>query len=102
MEGSGTSYNTIIDNFIGSNESGTISTAYNSGIVLLEGANRNIIGPENVIAKNKKYGIYIHSDGAIANTITRNSIYGNSRQAILLEAGANADENAGNTEKNTV
>ena len=91
MEGSGTSYNSITGNYIGCNKSGVISTAYNSGVVLLNGAHHNTIGPENVIAKNKKHGIYIHSNVAIANTITRNSIFGNSRKAILLEAGANSN-----------
>ncbi|MBN2000705.1 T9SS type A sorting domain-containing protein [candidate division KSB1 bacterium] len=90
-EGAGTSYNTITGNYIGSNKSGSIFSAHNSGILLLNGAHHNTIGPDNVIAKNKKHGIHIRSNGAIANTITRNSIYGNAQKAILLEAGANAD-----------
>ncbi|MBN1996568.1 T9SS type A sorting domain-containing protein [candidate division KSB1 bacterium] len=91
MFGSGTSYNTITGNYIGCNPSASISTAFNSGVILLDGAHHNTIGPANVIAKNKKYGIYIHSSDAIANTITRNSIYGNSLKAIELAAGANAN-----------
>jgi hypothetical protein len=90
-EGVETSYNCITGNTIGCNQSGTISTAYNSGIIIRNGAHHNTIGPANVIADNKKHGIFIHSRGALANTITQNSIYGNSSKAISLEAGANAD-----------
>ncbi len=91
LEGPGTSYNTITGNYIGCNASGSISTAFNSGLVLLNGAHHNDIGPDNICAKNTKYGILMRSNGAVANTITRNAVYGNAQKAIRLEAGANGE-----------
>ncbi len=91
MYGSGTNNNTITGNYIGCNQDVGIFTAYNSGIYLFDGAHHNTIGPDNVIAKNKIYGVHIRSRGAVANTITQNSIYDNGEKAIFLGPGANAN-----------
>jgi Right handed beta helix region len=66
--------------------------AYNgqSGVSLEDGAEGNTIGPENVIAYNGETGIMVDGPRSFRNTITRNSIHDNAATAIYLSADGNA------------
>ncbi len=88
MEYSGTSFNTVRDNYIGTNTGGTLSSQ-NSGIILLKGADYNTVGPGNVISGCRQYAVLIKDAGSVGNTITQNSIYDNAQVPIALQAGGN-------------
>ncbi|MBN2000828.1 T9SS type A sorting domain-containing protein [candidate division KSB1 bacterium] len=90
LEYTGTSFNTVSENFIGSNPGGTL-TSQNSGIIVLKGANFNTLGPNNRISGCAKYPILIKDNGTIGNTVTRNSIYNNGQPPITLLAGGNTE-----------
>lgn len=77
------SQNTMVDNIIGTDRTGTIDLGNGeNGISLFHGAQSNAIGPGNTIAYNRGRGIGIWDPGSVSNTITRNAIYGNSLGGI--------------------
>jgi hypothetical protein len=77
--------NTITGNLIGTDVSGTNSLANRgTGMFLQDGAQGNIIGPDNVIAFNSDVGIDLRSADSTGNTITRNSIHDNQPQGIRV------------------
>jgi hypothetical protein len=59
---------------------------YFGAVGLIETSSNNIIGPDNVI-KNHQRGVVILGEGAMNNTITRNSISNNQLEGILLNFG---------------
>ena len=65
--------------------------AYNgqSGLSLEDGANGNIVGPANVIAHNGENGVWIDNPRSVHNTITQNSIHDNAASAVYLSADGN-------------
>ena len=73
--------NTIIGNYIGTDITGTQSISnVRGGLLVLFGANNNVIGTDNVgegnlISGNGQYGIYLQ--GNTATPVTSNSIKGN-------------------------
>ena len=89
MDSSGTAYNVIYGNYLGTNSTGTLASEWNSGIIIGSGAHDNVIGPDNVIANNHKYGVWIRQEKSVRNTITKNMIYNNGIGQILLESGGN-------------
>lgn len=89
LDSLGTAHNTIFGNYLGTNVSGLLGSAYNSGVIIGSGAQDNTIGPNNVIANNHKYGVWIRQSGTIRNRITQNRIAKNGRQAVLLAEGGN-------------
>ncbi|NOY57928.1 MAG: hypothetical protein GXO75_03210, partial [Calditrichaeota bacterium] len=89
LDSAGTAGNLIYGNFIGTNSDGTLQSSYNSGVIIGSGAHNNRVGPDNVIAKNKKYGVWVRQDSTSGNTITQNSIHDNGWGAIFLDAGGN-------------
>jgi hypothetical protein len=82
--GEQTSFNTITGNFIGANQNGE-SMYLSSGIWIEDGANHNIIGPDNVVAYSLSSGIGIMDANTVGNTITRNSVHHNSERGTSLE-----------------
>lgn len=98
IENTDTTGNVVQGNYIGTDASGT---AFNgntfSGVVFNFGASDNTIGGTaagagNIIAGNGQHGVWVRdviSDGTSGNTITRNSIYGNTGEGIVLSDGAN-------------
>ena len=79
-------YNTVRDNLIGVGSDGqTPLPSFWKGIVISDGANRNTIGPGNVIANNSGGGIGIIRGLAPGNTILDNSIYDNQENGIALQ-----------------
>ena len=89
LDSAGTAGNLIYGNFIGTNRDGTLQSSYNSGVIIGSGAHNNRVGPDNVIAKNKKYGVWVRQDSTTGNTITQNKIYDNGWGAIFLDDGGN-------------
>ncbi len=79
-------YNTVRDNLIGVGSDGQTPLPNSwKGIVISDGANRNTIGPGNVIANNSGGGIGIIRGLAPGNTILDNSIYDNQENGIVLQ-----------------
>lgn len=66
--------------------------AYNgeSGVALQDGAHGNTIGPANVIAHNGENGVWVDNPSSRANTITRNSIHDNAASAVYLSSDGNS------------
>ncbi len=89
LDSVGTAENLIYGNFIGTNSDGTLQSNYNSGVIIGSGAHDNEVGPDNVIAKNKKYGVWIRQNGTTGNKITQNKIYDNGWGTIFLDDGGN-------------
>jgi parallel beta-helix repeat protein len=84
--------NTISDNDLGVLGDGATSLGNKTaGITIMEGANRNIIGPGNQIAFNGRTGIEILNANTVRNTISQNSIHDNSQGGIHLWDGGNIE-----------
>jgi hypothetical protein len=81
--------NTIAGNLIGTDAAGTSGLGNGKGIWIVEGANGNVIGPDNVIAHNWTTGIVVQDQGSLYNTITQNSIHDNGFRGINLREGGN-------------
>jgi len=89
--GDGTSFNTITGNLLGTDPTG-IEAWGNDGasVDVFEGASRNIIGPDNIIAYNE-CGVQIRHSNSLGNTITQNSIHDNKMGGIYLSGGGNTE-----------
>lgn len=92
----GTNGNLVRGNFIGTNASGTaaLPNAY-AGVNIHGGAQNNLIGDgtigaSNLIADNSGEGVILFDATTIKNKITRNSIFSNGGQGIVLVPDANA------------
>ncbi len=88
----GTCFNTVTGNLIGTDPTGIDAWGnYGYGVHILEGASRNIIGPDNIIAYNNIDGIGIQDSNSFGNTITQNSIHDNKEEGIYLWEGGNSE-----------
>jgi len=91
----GTSFNTITGNIVGRDASGQSDWGNTgSGVWIFEGASHNVIGPNNVIAYNKVYGIEMRGPSTLGNTITQNSIHDNARGGIYMWEGTDPELSA--------
>ena len=87
--------NEVLGNYIGTDLSGTVTFGnLGAGVVIDEGATRNIIGPANVIAYNGEAGVRAQGSDTLGNTITANSIYDNEGLGIENSEGGNAELSA--------
>jgi parallel beta-helix repeat protein len=83
--------NTISGNFIGTDPTGQINLGNGAhGVSFDFGAQKNTIGPGNVIAFNGNHGVSMNHDSSLFNTITRNTITKNEGLGISLTDGGNA------------
>ena len=90
--GTETSNNTIAGNYLGILANGATPQGNKSaGMTIMEGANRNFIGPDNHIAFNGHNGIEILNANTIGNTIAQNSIHDNGMGGIHLWDGGNTE-----------
>lgn len=92
--------NTIAANRIGTNPAGTSAVGYGNtsdGIFLGAGAQRNSIGPDNVLSGNASAGVEIFHASAVGNVVFRNRIgtdaagkvaVGNGELGVLVANGA--------------
>ena len=88
--GNTTHGNTIRDNLIGCDVTGTAALPNsNHGVEVHAGAHDNVIGPGNVVAFNGLYGVWISEAGTVGNTITQNSIHSTDWWGIRLTSGGN-------------
>lgn len=88
--GDGTSFNTITGNLIGTDPTGIEAWGNDGvGVDVFEGASRNIIGPDNIIAYNE-CGVQIRHSNSSGNTVTQNSIHDNGVLGVYLNDGGNA------------
>jgi titin len=85
-----TTGNSIVNNAIGANLTGTAELPNNLGVLVQNGATGNFIGGEgpplegNVIAYNTTFGVEVTSSTTIDNLISANSITGNGGLGISL------------------
>ena len=87
----GVSYNTVTGNIIGMDTIDENDWGNVQGIYIGEGASNNTIGPNNVVAHNKEFGIVVQYSSSLGNTITQNSIHDNEWGGIHLEEGGNTE-----------
>jgi titin len=88
LVGPGTNYNTVKGNYIGTDGTGLGALGNGShGVLAVDGANLNTIGPDNLIAFNVDDGVSVES--ALVVTITQNSIHTNGGLGIDLVGSAN-------------
>jgi hypothetical protein len=81
----GASGNTILGNLIGTDVYGMGPLPNRGpGMVLMDGAQGNVIGPDNVIAFNGDIGVDVRTEDSPHNTITGNSIHDNVNDGIHL------------------
>lgn len=70
--------NTVTGNLIGTDlEGNTWLGNLGFGIQISEGARGNTVGPENIIAYNGRYGIYIDPPAKTENVVLENQLFGN-------------------------
>jgi parallel beta-helix repeat protein len=82
--------NILSGNRVGTDPSGQAPLGnLSAGVAIHDGASRNTIGPDNIIANNHESGIIIFANSS-GNTITRNSIYNNGTLGIELYEDGNA------------
>ncbi|MBN1351359.1 T9SS type A sorting domain-containing protein [candidate division KSB1 bacterium] len=86
--------NKIAGNIIGTDITGLVALPnFGIGVQLRNGAQNNVIGPANFIRYNMGDGVVVLNDSTIGNTITRNSISGNSGMGINNVEGGNLELN---------
>ena len=91
IEGAGTDDNVVTGNYIGSDATGRAALGNDgSGVNIYHGAQRNTIGPGNLIAHNGLYGVQMYSSDTTGNMLSQNSIFANV-VGISLSAGANGN-----------
>lgn len=92
--GARTSFNTITGNLIGTDANAENAWGNDIGIRIENGASRNIIGPDNIIAYNSIYGVEIAAPNSFGNAIIQNSIHDNQGEGICLYQGSDAELDA--------
>jgi hypothetical protein len=81
------SHNTVSGNLIGTDPDGAKGLGNRTGMWIDAGAQGNVVGPGNIIARNQQAGVEVSGDTAIGNSITRNRIKDNGGPAIRLGRG---------------
>jgi CSLREA domain-containing protein len=90
IKGAGTNGNTVSQNYIGTDVTGTLDKGNSwDGVRIDDGAQDNTVGPGNLIFRNERDGVRIDGSLTISNTIPENSIYDNDWQGIVLANSAN-------------
>lgn len=85
--------NRIIANYLGVMPDGVTPLGNKTaGIILMEEAHNNLIGPDNHIAFNGRSGVEIFQAGTIGNTIIENSIHDNVMAGIAIWEGGNNNQ----------
>jgi hypothetical protein len=83
-------HNVVTGNLVGTDLSTSDDLGnQTAGVVLMENAVQNVIGPDNIIASNGICGVQVRGSTSYGNTITQNRIFDNGENEICLEAGGN-------------
>ena len=61
-----------------------------AGVALQDGARDNVVGPRNVIASNGESGVWVDGPRSFGNTITGNSIHDHAAVGIYVSGSGNA------------
>ena len=84
--------NTVTGNLVGTDASGTEGVGNSgSGVWITDGGMDNTVGPNNIIAHNRKHGIEVENSKSLRNILTQNSIHDNGFTGIYLWRGGNHD-----------
>jgi CSLREA domain-containing protein len=84
--------NRIVGNLIGTDAQGSEALGNtNDGISIAFGAQRNVIGPGNVLAFNGRDGVRVSGSDSLSNTVTANSIHNNGDRGINNVDGGNLE-----------
>ena len=117
IDNSGTMYNTVSGNYIGTDASGTIALGnYYTAVGIRDGAKYNQVGgpePEdrNVISGNEFIGVHVTGSGTVSNTVVGNYIgtdftgmaaLGNARSGVDICAGAQYNQVGGTAEERNI
>lgn len=91
IEGEGTDFNVVVRNYIGTDHTGTLDLGQfpQGGVMIVNGASDNTIGPDNVIAFNATDGVRIYGAASTGNEVTQSRIFENGSEGIFLGSGAN-------------
>lgn len=93
--GANASGNRITGNYLGIMPDGVTPIGNKTaGIIFMEEAHNNLIGPDNQIAFNGRSGVEIFQAGTIENTIFENSIHNNGTSGIAIWEGGNNKQTA--------
>jgi len=84
------SNNIVTGNLIGTDMSGTGNLGNRSSGMWIETGNKNVVGPDNIIAYNKRCGIQVDGAESLGNSLTQNSIHDNNESGICAVNGGNA------------
>lgn len=100
LEGTGTSHNTVLGNFIGTDSTGTLARGSATGVSVQNGATYNVVGGTavgagNLIAGNSGVGIEVLGSTTGGNAFLRNTIRDNGALGIdLANDGVTANDAA--------
>jgi CSLREA domain-containing protein len=92
LQDPGTTANVIRDNRIGLTATGQAGPNSGYGVFIAHSAVGNTVGPGNIITNNP-VGVWVSGDDTDRNTITHNSIYGNSNLGIDLDPSGQVNPN---------
>ncbi len=102
IAGSDTMSNTVKGNYIGTNAAGTAAVQNLFGVYVSTFAQRNNIGPDNVISGNERYGVDLHSIGVMSNTVTGNTIGADDTGQVALPNGWSGVYLSASAQRNTI
>ena len=88
------SNNIVTGNLVGTDASGTRGLGNRIYGVWIEEGMENVIGPDNIIAYNDRFGIAVEGSDSSGNTLTQNSIHDNGGAGIRLLSGGNSSLDA--------
>jgi len=86
--------NTVIENLIGVDVNHSLFMGNEaSGVVIMQGAHNNVIGPDNIIANTNSFqnAVEVYGSETIENTITQNRIFDSRWIGIDLWGGGNLE-----------
>jgi murein DD-endopeptidase MepM/ murein hydrolase activator NlpD len=82
----------VTSNYIGTDPGGLLDLGNKlHGIIIRDGAQDNVVGPDNRIAYNGRSGVRVEGAGTLRNTITLNSITDNGKYGIDNVEGGNGE-----------
>lgn len=84
--------NRVVGNRIGTAADGRAALPNTfDGLSIAFGAQKNVVGPGNVVAFNGRHGVAVTGMGSLSNTVTSNRVLRNTGQGIFLVDGGNAN-----------